>query len=86
MNDKLQTGDYCEVTREQAIQLLNIEHYGSPEAYCNEFFGKPEYPKVWVRANDNLRVTLSAMMHGGYVTERSFEDFKQRLINTVKNK
>lgn len=86
MNDKLQTGDYCKVTREQAIELLKIEHYGVPEAYCNEFFGKPEYPIVWALASGTCGIKLSGMLYWKHITHIPFPDFKQRLINTVKNK
>lgn len=82
MNDKLQTGDYCEVTREQAVELLTIEgavpvdHYISLEEHT--VYGI----KYAYQSFDG--VILTGITHGGTTNIIPFPDFKQRLINTVK--
>jgi hypothetical protein len=80
----LQHGDYCEVTREQAIELLIIEaplHDPINSGYIAMYFGK--YTNVFIRF-DGDQILLSGFKHGAYVQQLPFDDFKQRLVNTVK--
>lgn len=81
MNDKLQIGDYCEVTREQAIELLEIEGYSTPESYVEPFV---KYDKIYAWWHSMKSIILSGFLTDGPGDELSFPDFKQRLINTVK--
>lgn len=78
---KLQTGDYCEVMREQAIDILNIEGYSTPEAYVEPFV---KYDKIYAWWHSRMSIIISGFLTDGPGDELSFPDFKQRLINTLK--
>lgn len=87
MNEKLQTGDYCEVTREQAIELLTIEGYEHPDHYAGGWHdsGNLKYARYEGEiASNNGEILLAGMVHWDFQNKFTFEDFKQRLINTVK--
>lgn len=87
MNEKLQTGDYCAVTKDQAIELIKLEGRWSvsfERLYVDEFYDSG-FESVNIRC-DNIGLILSGVTHGYHKQELSFHDFKQRLINTVKNK
>lgn len=85
MNEKLKHGHYCTVTEEQAIELLVIEgDFLRPEEYVAGFFSG-EYGEVCMRFDLLERACiLSPSHHWDRVEKIDFEDFKQRLINTVK--
>jgi hypothetical protein len=74
----LSHGDYCEVTREQAVELLTIENEVDAEFYSSI---EPVINYVWVNNKD---IMLSGTKHGEMKTFITFSELKQRLVNTVK--
>lgn len=83
--ETLEHGDYCEVTREQAVELLTIEKYDAIDDYLYQFFGRDKiYVNVFMRCYDD-EIVLSAYKYSQY-DKLPFADFRQRLINTVNNK
>lgn len=87
MDEKLQTGDYCDVTREQTIELFKLEGRWSvhfEKIYIDEFYDSG-FKLVNIRYDD-IGLILSGVTHGYHKQKITFEDLKQRLINTVKNK
>lgn len=82
--ETLEHGMYCEVTREQAVELLTIDGFVVPEWYAGDFFlGK--HDNVYARL-DKIGIVLSGIVHGDMTRHLQFPDFRQRLINTVNNK
>jgi hypothetical protein len=80
----LSHGDYCEVTREQAVELLTIENYKPAEDYVDQFFGDDKwYDQVCILSGEH-GIVLSGIKHSRYSKELPFPDFKERLVNTVK--
>lgn len=76
---------YCEVTREQAVELLTIEGQVRPEHYINlEEYGVFGIKYIWIDSITGL--ILSGITHGEMKNELPFPDFKQRLVNTINNK
>lgn len=84
--ETLEHGDYCEVTREQAVELLTIERYDAIDDYLYQFFGRDKiYVNVFMRYYGD-EIVLSAYEYSQYDRPLPFADFRQRLINTVNQK
>lgn len=87
--ETLEHGMYCEVTREQAIELLTIEGFEYAAHYAGGWHdsGLLKYARYDDRiASDDGEILLSGIIHGDMYEQLPFPDFKQRLINTVNNK
>lgn len=82
MKTQLQNGDFCEVTREESIELLSLEtgRFTRPDWYANDFYDG-RFKKVYIR-QDEIGLILSGVLFSVHKTEFIFQDFKQRLINT----
>ena len=81
-NASLQNGMYCGVTREQAIELFDIEDgLVYPHNYVNSMMGS--IPEIYV-LETNVGLVLSVIKHGDMTQQLQFPDFKERLVNTVK--
>lgn len=83
-NAVLSNGDYCEVTREQAIELFEIEgEFIGTDSYIVQHFAS-NYP------NNNVRWDSEELILSGHILtidrgqQLTFPDFKERLVNTVK--
>lgn len=83
--EKLYHGMYCEVTREQSIELLLMEGcIMFPRNYVDPIF--KTFERVYALNRIHTGIVLSGIKHGDYITEIPYSDFKQRLFNTVNNK
>lgn len=85
--EKLSHGMYCDVTREQAVELLTIEgdvKIDSMSEYVTEFFN--EISTAHILYMEYIGCILSFDKHGDFNNKLPFPDFKERLVNTVNNK
>lgn len=83
----LSHGMYCEVTREQAVELLTIEgQLTRPRQYVEPIFNVFENAlgTGTIRFDESNGLVASFLSHGDHSKLLQFADFKQRLVNTVK--
>lgn len=85
--ETLEQGMYCEVTREQAVELYEIENRLPTvvaELLTNTYVNRGKGLFAWW--DEEHGIIIGSYHHGDMSKTISFADFRQRLINTVNNK
>jgi hypothetical protein len=82
--ETLQNGNFTPVTKEQASELLKIELPDShtEDWYVDDFFDG-DFERVYMRY-EKSGIYISGMIHGDMTKELPYDEFKERLVNTVK--
>lgn len=81
--NRLQHGDYCEVTEEQAIELLTIEgDLINPRSYVRPVFNTSLI--IHSVYKEDIGIVLSGFPNGDEMNKIDFSDFRARLINTMQ--